>query len=105
MKSKIEFQNGRPDGYAIMYNENSGKPSEEGIWRNNRWMGNYKLYYENGNVQHEFTFNASGKREGEQVYHYEDGKTMIKGNWQNGKESGTITELWPDGTIKKVSIT
>lgn len=101
MKSKIEFQNGRPDGFVIMYNENSGKPSEEGIWRNNRWMGNYKLYYENGNVQHEFTFNASGKREGEQVYHYEDGKTMIKGNWQNGKESGTITELWPDGTIKK----
>src|SRR5437773_975121 len=36
MKSNIEFQNGRPDGYAIMYNEN-GKISEEGTWKNNRW--------------------------------------------------------------------
>jgi antitoxin component YwqK of YwqJK toxin-antitoxin module len=100
MRSNIEFQNGRPDGYAIMYNEN-GKISEEGTWKNNRWVGNYKLYYDNGNVQHEFTFNGSGKREGEQVYKYEDGSVMIKGSWVGGKENGTITEFYPDGSVKK----
>lgn len=100
MKSNIEFQNGRPDGYAIMYNE-EGKISEEGTWKNNRWVGNYKLYYPNGNVQHEFTFNQNGKREGEQTYNYEDGSVMIKGNWVAGKENGTVTEFWPDGSVKK----
>jgi antitoxin component YwqK of YwqJK toxin-antitoxin module len=100
LKSRIEFQNGRPDGYAIMYNEN-GKISEEGTWKNNRWVGPYKLYYENGNVQHEFNFNSNGKREGDQVYRYESGEVMIKGSWVSGKENGTVTEFYQDGSVKK----
>lgn len=100
MKNNIEFNNGRPDGYAIMYNEN-GKISEEGTWKNNRWVGAYKLYYENGNVQHEFNFNAQGKREGSQTYRYDDGSVMISGNWVGGKENGTVTEYYPDGSVKK----
>jgi len=100
MKSRIEYQNGRPDGYAILYHEN-GKISEEGNWKNNRWVGAYKLYYENGNVQHEFNFNNSGKRDGEQVYRYETGEVMIKGSWVGGKENGTVTEFYADGSVKK----
>ncbi len=99
-KNKITFQNGRADGYAIMYHEN-GKIAEEGIWKINKWTGNYKLYYDNGNVQQEFTFNPSGKREGPQKYYYEDGTTQIEGSWNNGKESGVVTEFHPDGSLKK----
>jgi antitoxin component YwqK of YwqJK toxin-antitoxin module len=100
-KNKITFQNGRPDGYAIMYHEN-GKISEEGTWKTNKWVGNYKLYYDNGNVQQEFTFNPGGKREGPQKYYYEDGTPQIEGNWQSGKESGLVTEYYPNGDTKKV---
>lgn len=99
-KNKITFQNGRPDGYAVMYHEN-GKVSEEGTWKINKWIGNYKLYYDNGNVQQEFTFNPSGKREGPQKYYYEDGQVQIEGAWNNGKESGVVTEYHPDGSTKK----
>ncbi|HEX7413962.1 MAG TPA: hypothetical protein VF411_07935 [Bacteroidia bacterium] len=99
-KNKITFQNGRPDGYAIMYHEN-GKISEEGTWKVNKWVGNYKLYYDNGNVQQEFTFNPGGKREGAQKYYYEDGTTQIEGNWNSGKESGVVTEFYPNGDTKK----
>lgn len=99
-KNKITFQNGRPDGYAVMYHEN-GKVSEEGTWKINKWVGNYKLYYDNGNVQQEFTFNPTGKREGPQKYYYEDGQVQIEGNWNNGKEAGTVTEYHPDGSLKK----
>ncbi|MHB8259160.1 MAG: toxin-antitoxin system YwqK family antitoxin [Bacteroidia bacterium] len=99
-KNKITFQNGRPDGYAIMYHEN-GKISEEGIWKVNKWVGNYKLYYDNGNVQQEFTFNPGGKREGPQKYYYEDGTTQIEGNWNGGKESGVVTEYYQNGDTKK----
>lgn len=99
MKNQLTFQNGRPDGYAIMYHE-TGKISEEGNWKNNRWVGNYKLYYENGQVQHEFVFNPNGKREGPQKYYYENGQVAIEGNFVNGKESGTIKEYHENGDIK-----
>lgn len=97
---KVTFQNGRPDGYAVFYHEN-GKTAEEGVWKINKWMGTYKSYYDNGQVQQEFNFNQAGKREGAQKYYYPDGKTQIEGNWQNGKENGVVTEYHPDGSLKK----
>ncbi len=99
MKNKLTFNNGRPDGYAIMYHEN-GKISEEGNWKMNKWVGNYKLYYENGQVQHEFVFNQSGKREGQQKYYYDNGQVAIEGNFVNGKESGLIKEFYETGDTK-----
>lgn len=99
MKNKLTFNNGRPDGYAIMYHEN-GKISEEGNWKINRWVGNYKLYYDNGQVQHEFVFNNSGKREGAQKYYYDNGQIAIEGNFVSGKESGLIKEYHENGDIK-----
>ena len=97
---KITFQNGRPDGYAIFYHEN-GKTAEEGTWKVNKWIGTYKAYYPNGQVQQDFTFNKSGKREGVQKYYYMDGKVQIEGNWANGKENGVVKEYHPDGSLKK----
>jgi len=100
MHKKITFQNGRPNGYAIFFHEN-GKTAEEGTWKGNKWLGTYKTYYDNGQVQQEFTFNQAGKREGPQKYFYSDGKTQIEGSWNNGKENGLVTEYHPDGSIKK----
>lgn len=99
MKDKLTFNNGRPEGYAIMYHEN-GKISEEGNWKINKWVGNYKLYHENGQVQHEFVFNPSGRREGAQKYFYENGQVAIEGNFVNGKENGLIKEFHENGEIK-----
>jgi antitoxin component YwqK of YwqJK toxin-antitoxin module len=99
MKSKLTFVNGRPDGYAQMFHEN-GKISEEGNWKNNRWVGNYKLYYDNGQVQHEFVFSQTGKREGLQKYYYDNGQLAIEGNFSNGKESGVIREYYENGDPK-----
>lgn len=98
-KSKVTFVNGRPDGYAITYHDN-GKVSEEGIWKNNRWVGNYKMFYENGNVQHDFVFNEGGKREGIQKYYHENKELAIEGNFKNGKEAGTIKEYHENGDLK-----
>jgi antitoxin component YwqK of YwqJK toxin-antitoxin module len=82
-----------------MYHEN-GKISEEGNWKNNRWTGPYKLYYENGTPQHEFNFNATGKREGPVKYYHENGELAIEGNFVNGKESGVIKEYHENGDLK-----
>jgi len=100
LKSKITFEGGRPNGYAIMYHDN-GKIKEEGLWQMARWVGDYKLYYENGQVQQEFKFTAGGKREGEQKYYYESGQIMIEGNWAGGKEAGIIKEYYENGDIRE----
>ena len=86
--------------YGRVLAAKNGKISEEGTWKNNRWVGNYKLYYDNGQVQHEFVFNPSGKRDGAQKYFYENGQLAIEGNFQNGKESGVIKEYFENGDIK-----
>lgn len=101
LKSKINYENGRPNGYAILYHEN-GKIKEEGLWKNNRWVGDYKLYFSNGQVQQAFTFNGSGKREGEQKYYYENGQVMIEGNWVEGKENGVLKEYYENGDIRSI---
>jgi antitoxin component YwqK of YwqJK toxin-antitoxin module len=99
LKSAITYDNNRPNGYAKMYHDN-GKIKEEGMWKNNRWVGDYKLYYDNGQVQQAFSFDATGKRAGKQTYFYENGQTMIEGNWDGGKEAGVVTEYYDNGDKK-----
>lgn len=101
LKGKIQYANGRPDGYCIIYHEN-GKIQEEGQWSSklNRWVGKYKLYYDNGQVQHEFNFNQNGKREGPAKYFYENGQLAIEGNFQNGQETGVFKEYYENGDVK-----
>jgi antitoxin component YwqK of YwqJK toxin-antitoxin module len=82
-----------------MYHDN-GKIKEEGLWKNNRWVGDYKLYYDNGQVQQAFKFSPSGKRSGPQIYYYENGQVMIQGDFNEGKEAGVITEFYENGDIK-----
>jgi hypothetical protein len=62
VKNVLTFEEGRPNGPAKTFYE-SGKPDEEGTWKNNRWVGKYKKYTEDGKWE-EFTFDANGKREG-----------------------------------------
>ncbi|MBS1652469.1 MAG: toxin-antitoxin system YwqK family antitoxin [Bacteroidetes bacterium] len=99
VKSKVNFNNGRADGHAVLYFEN-GKVQEEGEWKGNKWVGALKQYYDNGQVQHEFNYSQTGKREGEQVYHYENGQVAVKGNFTNGKETGVINEYYENGDKK-----
>jgi antitoxin component YwqK of YwqJK toxin-antitoxin module len=100
-KSILTYNNGRPDGNAVMYHEN-GKVSEEGIWKNQRWVGMYKLYYPNGQLQHEFNYNTSGKREGKSVYYYENGEVAVEGVFTDGKETGVFKEYYENGETKAI---
>ena len=81
------------------YYEN-GVLREQGTWKNNTWVGDYKYFYENGKTFYDFAFNQDGKREGRQVYYYQNGNTMYEGNWQDSKEAGVIKEYYEDGSLK-----
>ena len=97
-KSEIEYVNSRPNGAYKTYYEN-GQIEEEGSWKNNRNTNNFKRYYENGQVSQEFAFNESGKRDGKQVYYYENGQVMIEADIEAGKEK-FVKEYYENGEVK-----
>ena len=99
MKHELTFANNIANGYAKIYYRN-GQLQEEGIWKMNRWAGQYKYYYENGNMKYDWSYNASGKREGEQRYFHENGVVQYLGDWKGGKETGELVEFHEDGSVK-----
>ena len=103
-KSEIEYKNSRPNGAYRTYFEN-GQIEEEGNWKNNRNTAAFKRYYENGQVAQDFAFNTSGKRDGKQIYFYENGQVMIEADIAAGKEkfvkdgSGKAEKSFIDGKL------
>ncbi|MBP9153070.1 MAG: hypothetical protein KBF73_12360 [Flavobacteriales bacterium] len=98
-KHELTFANNVANGYAKIYYRN-GQLQEEGIWKMNQWSGQYKYYFENGNLKYDWSYNSSGKRDGEQKYFHENGNLMYLGAWQQGKEAGELVEYYEDGSIK-----
>jgi antitoxin component YwqK of YwqJK toxin-antitoxin module len=101
MKHELTFANNVANGYAKIYYR-SGQLQEEGVWKVNRWIGDYNYYYEDGNKQYSWSYNSSGKREGEQVYYHENGTLKFVGDWANGQEAGELKEYYADGSLKSV---
>jgi antitoxin component YwqK of YwqJK toxin-antitoxin module len=97
-KHELTFANNIANGYARIYYR-SGRIQEEGIWKMNQWAGQYKYYYENGNLKYDWSYNASGKREGEQRYFHENGVIQYLGDWKDGKEAGELREYNDDGSL------
>lgn len=98
-KHELTFANNVANGYAKIYYRN-GQLQEEGIWKMNQWAGQYKYYFENGNLKYDWSYNSSGKRDGQQKYYHENGMLMYLGDWQQGKEAGELVEYYEDGSIK-----
>lgn len=98
LKSEIAYVNSRPNGAYKTYFEN-GQVEEEGSWENNRNTGGFKRYHENGQTAQEFIFNEAGKRDGKQVYYYENGQVMIDADVEAGKEK-FVKEFYEDGSLK-----
>jgi len=97
-KSELTFVNNRPNGHAVMYNEN-GKKSEEGTWVGTRWVGDYKLFYEDGTPRQTFNYSQLGQREGTQVYTHPNGKVAITVDMKAGKEQGWKKEYDENGNL------
>lgn len=98
IKSEIAYVNSRPNGTYKTYFEN-GQIEEEGSWENNRNTGGFKRFHENGQTAQQFVFNETGKRDGKQVYFYENGQVMIEADVAAGKEK-FVKEFYEDGSIK-----
>ena len=70
------------------------------MWKDNKWVGEYRYYHENGNLFYNWVYNSQGKREGNQQYFYDNGNLMIEGNWKEGAETGLLKEYYENGSVK-----
>ncbi|MCX6310860.1 MAG: hypothetical protein NT084_04410 [Bacteroidetes bacterium] len=97
-RSELTFVNNRPNGHAVMYNDN-GKKSEEGTWVGTRWVGDYKLFYDDGTPRQDFNYSQLGQREGTQTYVHPNGKVAITVDMKGGKEQGWKKEYDENGNL------
>lgn len=81
-----------------LYYEN-GKTEESGTWKDYRNVGDYKRYYENGNIAQHFHFTESGKRDGIQKYYHKNGNIRAVGTWRNGQAKGEIRIYNEEGKL------
>ena len=98
LSSEITYIDDEPNGYAKIYYSN-GQTAEEGLWKEDVWIGEYISYYKNGNINYKWNFSDDGTRTGKQEYFHENGKKMISGNWNQGKESGVIKRYNKQGLL------
>ncbi len=96
-KHILFYQHGVPDGKATFFYKN-GSIRETGTWKNNRWVGEYKQYYENGNPKNHFNYDDRGVKNGKQVYFHENGNPSLIGTWDNGNETEDLAEYKEDGS-------
>ena len=84
LKSKIYFVDGKPYGVAQIFSK-EGNISESGYWFEGRWIGNYNLYYENGQKHQQFNYGIEGKRIGLQTDYFPNGIISGIGFYIKGK--------------------
>ncbi|CAN5530964.1 hypothetical protein BH10BAC1_BH10BAC1_12640 [soil metagenome] len=90
IESRIDFTTGKPEGFTIMY-FSTGKIKEYGYWHNNKWVGDYELFYENGSTHQKIIFNSDGKRIGFSKFYFLNGIISDVAFVMNGEEEMTLS--------------
>lgn len=92
-------------GYWMIYNRTKKLADytedqliEEGSYVNNRKMGLWKSYYNNGKIKNEITF-VNGRANGYSKFYYKSGILSEEGNWVNNKWNGNYKFYFENGQI------
>lgn len=88
-KSVLVFKDGRPGGSATIYFEN-GVVSETGTWKNNRWIGNHKMYDTFGFLTQEIEYDTLGKRSGNFLVPLDDAREPMTLKETNKSNNGPV---------------
>lgn len=103
LQSEIVYKNGKAVGDFITYYDNEENTVEEaGNWMGKAYTDKFVRYHENGVIAQEKQFNESGKAEGVQKYYYENGQVELEFTATNGVNVGTATRYWPNGDVKEI---
>jgi antitoxin component YwqK of YwqJK toxin-antitoxin module len=99
VKSRKHFVNGYVNGSVIEYFPD-GTMKEKGSWMDKKWIGAYELYYSSGNICQKLFFNDEGKKDGKQVYFFEDGSASSLEYYSNKVQDSSVS-YYPGGAIKE----
>lgn len=98
--------NNRKQGHWIFTNKTRSLPGyktdqivEDGYYENNRKVGVWTFYFNNGKIKHKLTY-LNNQPNGPAVFYYKSGKIREKGNWKNNRWVGSYTMYHPDGHLK-----
>lgn len=101
----IMDENGMKQGiWEEYYDETYAKPNEKilrskGKYKNSKPVGDWKYFMLNGNIEIEGSYDATGKKEGEWIWYYPNGKILIKDNYLDGKKEGSYVEYDENNNI------
>ena len=95
---------GKPER-SIRYSEKAtGLPTGEGpIDENDRRVGEWKLYFETGELRARGRF-VNDRQHGEWIYFFKDGKREQVGNLNNSLPDGEWTWFYPSGNVRRVDM-
>ena len=98
LKAKGEYLADDREGEWRWYYVN-GQLAESTRYEEDKIQGVRKGFYPDGSEYFQIEFNKEGKRNGNFVTKYTNGKTKIQGAYRNGKESGSWKSYSEDATI------
>ena len=69
-------------------------------YEKDRLVGEYRSYYETGQLREKETYNKDGKLEGEYLLYYRNGQLKEKENFQDGKFEGEYVSYYKNGQVQ-----
>ncbi len=100
-KLKGEYKNNRPEGDYVKIYPN-GKVKEVGTFVRNLYQDSLKRYHENGKLEYEAKYNATGKEQGKVKYYYPNGQVEFEYEANDGKPTGKATRYYENGDVKEI---
>ena len=77
-----------------------GQLKIEGSFDDGKRNGVWKAYFEDGQVQSQYTYKA-GMRDGKCIVYHPSGQVYFEGQWEKDQKVGVWTYFNEDGTISK----
>lgn len=90
LKEEVNYQNGLMEGKRLLYWNNSNL-KEKNILKRGAIIGSSEFYYANGNLRKIISFDIIGRRDGEWIDYYPDGRIKLKVVYKSGKVLDSLT--------------
>lgn len=100
-KTKGNFKNNRPAGSFTKYWTN-GNVKETGVFVKNKYQDNLKRYNEAGTLIYEANYDSEGYENGTVKYYYDNGQLELEYTSKNGKLTGKAQRYWANGDVKEI---
>jgi len=88
---------------SIFYDNETNQLKEEGNWKNGYKHGEFKTYYQSGNIKETYSF-IKDLLDGEYKSMYENGQSKKYEIWAQGKIDGECKEWYENGQLKTYEV-